>query len=311
MSKFTPSAHDVHDAQLRLARLGHDPAGDPPGTVGERTMVALQAFQRERGLPLTGVLDEPTRDRLHEAGWTLGERLLFLAVPPQRGDDVAGLQESLALLGFNPGRIDGIFGRLTQHSLEEFQHNCGLKASGVLTRATLDQLVRLSARNDGRRPVTEAHDTVRHLDDHRRRLVVVQGDGPLASELSEALGRKIDVMATSGVSDPESAAAANAANAALLLAVLEGSNVEGLELHYYESYRSYSTVGKLLASDIVNAFGRTEQRPLVSNGMALPILRETTMPALTIALGTAHAQEIPRLASCIAAIVLDLFDRAR
>jgi len=46
-----------------------------------------------------------------------------------RGDDVAELQVRLAQFGFNPGRIDGIFGVLTEEALNEFQRNCALEVS--------------------------------------------------------------------------------------------------------------------------------------------------------------------------------------
>ena len=47
---------------------------------------------------------------LIEAGWRLGDRLLVLAAPQLRGDDVTELQDALNQLGFDCGRPDGIFG---------------------------------------------------------------------------------------------------------------------------------------------------------------------------------------------------------
>lgn len=158
MAPFSPTTEDITDAQRRLAALGHDPFPDPPGTLGDATAVALQGFQRQRGLPLTGQLDEATWRRLLEASWRLGDRLLYLDQPLQRGDDVADLQEALAKLGFDPGRIDGIFGPLTATALGEFQDNCGLARSGVLDRGSLIALSRLSARSSHRAPVTAARD---------------------------------------------------------------------------------------------------------------------------------------------------------
>jgi N-acetylmuramoyl-L-alanine amidase len=146
MADTFPTEREVTEAQRRLSQLGHDPFGDVTGVLGANTAVALQAFQRERGLAITGALDEVTWRRLLEAAWVLGDRLLYLDRPFQRGDDVAALQESLAKLGFNPGRIDGIFGPLTERALADFQRNCGDASSGVLNRASLQQLSRLSAR---------------------------------------------------------------------------------------------------------------------------------------------------------------------
>ena len=42
-----------------------------------------------------------------------------------RGDDVAELQQDLGALGFDAGRVDGIFGPRTKDALEQFQRNIG------------------------------------------------------------------------------------------------------------------------------------------------------------------------------------------
>ncbi|HUG62111.1 MAG TPA: peptidoglycan-binding protein [Methylomirabilota bacterium] len=47
----------VADAQAMLAGLGYDP-GPADGQIGERTRLAIEAFQRERGLPVTGAVDD-------------------------------------------------------------------------------------------------------------------------------------------------------------------------------------------------------------------------------------------------------------
>ena len=48
-----------------------------------------------------------------------------------RGDDVAELQQRLSALGFDTGRVDGIFGDLTSAALGEFQRNVGLPVDGI------------------------------------------------------------------------------------------------------------------------------------------------------------------------------------
>ena len=68
---------------------------------------------------------------LVEAGWRLGDRLLVLAAPQLRGDDIAELQDALNQLGFDCGRPDGIFGPATVRALEDFQRNGGLTPDGI------------------------------------------------------------------------------------------------------------------------------------------------------------------------------------
>jgi hypothetical protein len=51
------------EAQRRLAELGFDP-GPADGQMGQRTANAFRAFQRARGLDVTGRLDPATADQL-------------------------------------------------------------------------------------------------------------------------------------------------------------------------------------------------------------------------------------------------------
>ena len=83
--------------------------------------------------------------RLEEARWRLGDRVLsFLPGHLMVGDDVLALQERLTGLGFSPGRPDGIFGRLTDHAVREFQLNTGLPTDGTAGPDTFRALGRLT-----------------------------------------------------------------------------------------------------------------------------------------------------------------------
>ncbi|NKE67294.1 peptidoglycan-binding protein [Ramlibacter sp. RBP-2] len=53
----------VKEAQERLRSLGYD-TGTPDGLLGRKTAAAVRAFQADRKLPATGMLDEPTRAEL-------------------------------------------------------------------------------------------------------------------------------------------------------------------------------------------------------------------------------------------------------
>ena len=99
----------VRDLTARLRGAGFDPGTDTV-TFGEATEAALQRFQASRGLEPAGVCDRDTWLALVEAGYSVGDRLLYLTSPMLRGDDVAELQLRLGALGFDAGRVDGIFG---------------------------------------------------------------------------------------------------------------------------------------------------------------------------------------------------------
>jgi hypothetical protein len=55
----------LQQAQEQLSRLGYDP-GVADGVYGPRTRQALEAFQDAQGLPVTGILDEVTRQALEK-----------------------------------------------------------------------------------------------------------------------------------------------------------------------------------------------------------------------------------------------------
>ena len=54
---------EIRQAQERLQQAGMNP-GLPDGIAGQQTTTAIQQFQRVRGLPVTGWLDEATRQAL-------------------------------------------------------------------------------------------------------------------------------------------------------------------------------------------------------------------------------------------------------
>lgn len=105
----------------------------------------IRSFQQERGLHVTGELNEATLRALDESRWKLGDRSLYLQSSPlMRGDDVAALQSRLTEMGFNCGRVDGIFGEMTEGAVKEFQKSVGVKVDGKCGPATIIALLRLT-----------------------------------------------------------------------------------------------------------------------------------------------------------------------
>src|SRR5438874_6829039 len=134
----------VADVQRRLAALGLPPSDkELTGVFGPDTRVRVMAFQQDRGLSVDGIVGDETWRQLVEASWRLGDRVLYLAAPHLRGDDVRDLQDRLATLGFDVGRGDGIFGTRTEGAVREFQRNYGLPADGIVAAATMRALAGL------------------------------------------------------------------------------------------------------------------------------------------------------------------------
>ena len=134
----------VADLRARLNSLGllhEDGSSDSFDAVVDR---AVRHFQQERGLTTDGIVGPQTLRQLEEAHWQLGDRTLsFTPGHLMRGDDVVALQRRLTSLGFDAGRIDGIFGARTEAALREFQRGVGVRADGTAGLETFRALERL------------------------------------------------------------------------------------------------------------------------------------------------------------------------
>ena len=83
--KRNSSGEKVTDLQRRLKLLGYDlEVKDIDGIFGLYTEDAVRKFQQDRGLLVTGVIDQETWQELVDAGYKIGERMLYLKYPPLR-----------------------------------------------------------------------------------------------------------------------------------------------------------------------------------------------------------------------------------
>ncbi|WP_116947888.1 N-acetylmuramoyl-L-alanine amidase [Jiangella endophytica] len=144
----------IAEIRSKLTQLGLlDDTAPGPSTFDEDVAQAVRQFQQERGLTATGVVDATTYRVLDEARWRLGDRLLSYVVGnPQAGDDVIALQRRLSELGFDVGRVDGVFGARVGDALRDFQRNIGLPADGTCGPSTFKALGRLAPIVTGGRP---------------------------------------------------------------------------------------------------------------------------------------------------------------
>ena len=74
----------IQQAQSKLATLGLDP-GPLDGIAGGATKTAVQAFQKQSGLPETGVLDPPTLEKL-QIGTSLDKAVVDWIPPPTQDE---------------------------------------------------------------------------------------------------------------------------------------------------------------------------------------------------------------------------------
>jgi N-acetylmuramoyl-L-alanine amidase len=214
--------------------------------------------------------------------------------PNLRGDDVAELQAELARIGFDSGRVDGIFGPLTAQALEDFQHNCGLHADGVCGPDTIRAL-RVLARQTGSGPGITAVRELEALTAQARllaelRLVVGQFGGlsALSRQLVQALRQRSATVIASD--EPDQSAQAQAANrfAATAYVGFEAQADANPTIHYYAVPQFESIGGRALAQHLAAQCAVSTSMRVDVRGMRLPVLRETRMPAVLFVLGDAQ-----------------------
>jgi N-acetylmuramoyl-L-alanine amidase len=221
--------------------------------------------------------------------------LLYHKRPMLRGDDVADLQRRLGALGFDAGRVDGIFGQQTDVALKDFQRNVGLTIDdGILGPESLRMLLRVSGRADGTGVVAEIRE--RHLLREAprtligRRVVVGETGGlaALADSVRRALARAGCSVYT--LHDPDEsgqAGQANRLNGEVYLGLRLEPEASGCATAYFVGYNGIgSEVGRRLAETVQavvpSALGICDRG---THGMRLPALRETRMPAVLVELG--------------------------
>jgi N-acetylmuramoyl-L-alanine amidase len=304
---------DVRDVQGRLAALGFRSDPDHPGEFGGATEAAVRAFQQARNVLVDGHVDSLTWQELVEAGYALGDRVLYLRYPFARGDDVRMLQSRLNLLGFNAGREDGILGPRADHAIREFQRNVGLPVDGIVGATTHQALLRLRPVGPGPGLSTVLErEAMRGEGSLKGARVAVdaghgRGDpgetGPtgldeadVTQELATAVGAMLAARGAHPLllrpggqnpSESERAREANSEGVDLLLSVHLNAHgdplAEGATVFYCGREGWASAAGQRLAEliqeELVHRVGLKDGR---THPKWLPLLRETRMPAVRI-----------------------------
>lgn len=273
----------------------------------ERTREAVVAFQIDEGLPASGIVDDETWVRLGESRWSLGERVLFLRSPNLRGADVARLQASLNRLGFDCGRVDGIFGPLAERAVAHFQSNCGLEATGVCTPEFVDHLARLGAQSGDGPGAAVMREGAALVDAARRaeaRLII--GHFPGMGAVAHALTRRLhgSFHLTTNV-DSDASSQARAANVFRADAYLgfEAGDGPGILVRFYEVPTFVSVGGRNLATRVAAELAAAfPGRSCSVEGVRHPVLRETRMPAVLCTFGPLDTvvRESGRVAEAVA-----------
>ncbi len=125
--------NQVRGLQQRLQAHGFD-SGKIDSVFGSRTETAVLAFQQAKGLDVTGLVDRDTWKALEaDPQPVLPTQVL---VKGDRGSKVRTLQTRLQTKGYDPGPVDGVYGRRTQTAVMAYQQTKGLEVNGNVNAET-------------------------------------------------------------------------------------------------------------------------------------------------------------------------------
>ncbi len=269
----------------------------------------IRSFQQERGLHVTGELNEATIRALEESRWKLGDRSLYLQQAPwMRGDDVATLQGRLTEMGFNCGRVDGIFGPLTESAVKEFQKSVGVVVDGKCGPATIIALLRLTKTISGGAP-TQLRESAKQknrgpaLAD--KVIVLDPGSAPGEEEITLNIAQRIEGRllalgatvflvrgANNNPTESERIAFTNKNSADLLISLHTDRHdnpvAEGVATFFYgsDAHGIHSVVGERFASLVQREIcARTDLLNCRTHAKSWDALRLTQCPAIRVDLG--------------------------
>ena len=311
-----------------LTRLGF--LATPSDLYDENLTQGIKAFQQERGLTSTGVINEITKRALEEARFKLGDRVLsFSPAALIRGDDVSNLQQRLIQLGFNCGKIDGVFGSKTEVAVKEFQKSVGVFVDGKCGPSTLIALMRLVKTVSGGAPgvLRESAKHAVRSPALANKVIVIDpswggeftgesNNGVVESEIVFDLAQRLEgrllalgvnvVLTRSAKNSPlekERIETANSVNADLVIALkvdsYKNEKASGVATYYYgrDDKKIHSVVGERFANLMQREIcARTDLLNCRTHAKSWDLLRLTVAPTVRVDLGyLSNLQDAKRL----------------
>ncbi|MFF1877291.1 peptidoglycan-binding protein [Leifsonia sp. NPDC058230] len=135
--------------QQDLAAAGYY-TGEVDGVYGPQTVAAIEELQKASGLPVTGALDKATTAALDAKLLALGG-----AAAQQSTATTAALQQTLNLVGFWNGPVDGVWTPALTEALMAFQSELGVEPTGKVDAATISAFERELAELTQPKPTSE------------------------------------------------------------------------------------------------------------------------------------------------------------
>lgn len=117
--------------QQDLATAGYY-AGTVDGVSGPMTVQAVEDLQKAHGLPVTGTVDKATAAALQAELVALGG-----AAAQDSVASTAAVQQTLKLVGFWDGEVDGVWTDALTEAVQAFQTELGVEPTGTVDAATI------------------------------------------------------------------------------------------------------------------------------------------------------------------------------
>lgn len=304
------------DIQRRLRLLGYELGkAELDGIYGPDTERAVKKFQQDRSLLVTGIVDQETWQELVDAGYKIGDRLLYLKYPPFRGDDVKTLQFWLKSLGFYSYNENGIFCERTHKALLEFQRNMNIPDDGIVGEETLRHLGNLRriivAKKTSNFPLISScgdkkkGEEIKIILDYGEDINDIQNNEKFFGEkiyiCKSIVNYCRDLLVAGGiktlltVNENESQSLflfdrisyANKSKGDILISLnlnySSDEDANGSSCFYFKGFKSYSIAGKKLAELIQDNIISTLKIPdCMVHGANYAILKETSMVSVVI-----------------------------
>lgn len=119
--------------------------GDVDGIYGTETFNAVELFQKNNDIPVSGAIDEMTLSALEKRKEKIDlarkNNNIYLYTSGDVGKDIENIQTKLQEYGYLDGDIDGIYGSDIENAIKKLQEKSGLAISGSIDEETMRELL--------------------------------------------------------------------------------------------------------------------------------------------------------------------------
>ena len=130
---------EVSQLQQQLIDCGYF-ARQVDGDYGSTTVKAVELFQKDHGLHVTGIADDATQAAIKRAKGGTRQGGGVLIAEGNTGGTLITYQQILQAKGYLKGGVDGRYGPGTVKAVSDFQKASGLPVSGVIDKSTASAL---------------------------------------------------------------------------------------------------------------------------------------------------------------------------